>query len=171
MSKKLAITNLAIIVGLTGCATASKNIAPMSVSPLQYSTYDCSQLAAEFARVSVRVQQLGGRLDEAASNDAAITGVGLVLFWPALFFLGGTKQQEAEYARLKGEHEALQQSAIEKKCPALVAPPPPAPTTPTDTSTQTTQNTPIAPTAPTATTSRCADLFTRDIRGQLATGC
>ena len=94
-----------------------------------------------------------------------------MLFWPALFFLGGTKQQEAEYARLKGEHEALQQSAIEKKCPALVAPPPPAPTTPTDTSTQTTQNTPIAPTAPTATTSRCADLFPRDIRGQLATGC
>ena len=127
MSRKLAAASLAVVVGLTGCATASKDIAPMSVSALQYHAYDCSQLAAEYARISVRVQQLGGRLDQAASNDAALTGVGIVLFWPALFFLGGTRQQEAEYARLKGEYEAIQQSAIEKKCPALVAPPPPAP--------------------------------------------
>lgn len=48
-------------------------------------------------------------------------GVGLVLFWPALFALGGTKQQEAEYARLKGEHDALQQAAVAKKCGVLTA--------------------------------------------------
>jgi hypothetical protein len=30
------------------------------------------------------------------------------LFWPTLFFLGGTKEREAEFARLKGESEALQ---------------------------------------------------------------
>jgi hypothetical protein len=62
------------------------------------------------------VQQLGGRLDEAANNDKAIVGVGVLLFWPALFALGGTKQQEAEYGRLKGEAEALQQAAVGKKC-------------------------------------------------------
>ena len=83
---------------------------------MQYQPYDCDQLAAESARIRSRVDALGGRLDTAASNDAKITGVGIILFWPALFFLGGTKEQEAEYARLKGEYEAVQQAAIQKKC-------------------------------------------------------
>jgi hypothetical protein len=61
------------------------------------------------------VAQLGGRLDQASSNDKAILAGG-ILFFPAWFALGGTKQQEAEYARLKGEHEAVQQAAILKKC-------------------------------------------------------
>lgn len=71
----------------------------------------------------MRLTELGGRLDQAASNDKTITGVGVILFWPALFALGGTKQQEAEFSRLKGEYEALQKTAVDKKCPALVAPP------------------------------------------------
>jgi len=111
---------LATVFGIVGCATASKDIAPTYVSPLQYQNYDCDQIAAEAARIQVRVSQTGGRLDEAASNDQAITGAGIVLFWPALFFLGGTKQQEAEYARLRGEYDALQSVAIAKKCPGAV---------------------------------------------------
>lgn len=67
-------------------------------------------------RTQSRASQLSGRLDEAASNDKAIVGVGMILFWPALFALGGTKQQEAELSRLKGEYEALSASAVSKKC-------------------------------------------------------
>jgi hypothetical protein len=119
MKKFLALT-LAVAVCLAGCATASKDIASTYVSPMQYHSYDCNQIAAEVARIQVRVSQLGGRLDEAASNDKALMGVGLVLFWPALFALGGTKQQEAEYAHLKGEYDALQQAAIQKKCAYIV---------------------------------------------------
>lgn len=107
--------------GMVGCATSSKDIASTYVSPVQYQGYDCDQIAAENQRLASRVSQLGGRLDEASSNDKAIMGVGLVLFWPALFALGGTKQQEAEYARLKGEHDALQQAAVAKKCGVLTA--------------------------------------------------
>ena len=44
----------------------------------------------------------------------------MILFWPALFALGGTKQQEAEYARLKGEYDAVQQAAIAKKFPGII---------------------------------------------------
>ena len=115
MNKTIASIT-AIAFTLTGCATSSKDIATSYVSPVQYQNYDCDQIAAESQRLTARVQQLGGRLDEAANNDKAIMGVGLVLFWPALFALGGTKQQEAEYARLKGEAEALQQAAVAKKC-------------------------------------------------------
>ena len=103
---------------LTACATAGKDISSTYVSPMQYANYDCDQLRQESQRIGGRVNQLTGRLDEAASNDKAIMGVGLVLFWPALFALGGTKQQEAELARLKGEYDAVQATATSKKCAA-----------------------------------------------------
>ena len=88
---------------------------------MQYQAYDCEQLSSESQRINTRVAQLSGRLDTAASNDKALVGVGVILFWPALFALGGTKQQEADYGRLKGEYDAVQQSAIIKKCPGMVA--------------------------------------------------
>ena len=63
---------------------------------------------------------LQGQVDKAASNDKALTGVGVILFFPVLFALGGDQQQEAEYGRLNGESEALQQSAVIKKCTGAV---------------------------------------------------
>jgi len=118
---KSIVYAVAACIALSGCATASKDIASLYVSPLQYQAYDCDQLSSETQRIQTRVVQLGGRLDTAASNDKAIAGVGVLLFWPALFALGGTKQQEADYARLRGEYDAVQQSAILKKCSGIVA--------------------------------------------------
>jgi outer membrane lipoprotein-sorting protein len=114
-SKKLICYILTAAI-LSGCATAGKDIAATYVSPVQYSNYDCDQLRQELNRIHGRVNQLTGRLDEAASNDKAIMGVGMILFWPALFALGGTKQQEAELSRLKGEYDALQSASNSKKC-------------------------------------------------------
>jgi hypothetical protein len=122
-TQKIIASAAAIVLGLSGCATSSADIAATYTAPLQYQGYDCAQLGSEAQRIHARVNQLGGRLDEAANNDKAIMGVGLLLFWPALFALGGTKQQEAEYARLKGEYDAIQQAMIAKKCEPLPAAP------------------------------------------------
>jgi hypothetical protein len=108
--------SLSILAALTACTTASKDIGSAYISPVQYTSYDCSQLEAESSRILTRVKQLGVQLDKAAENDKAIGVAGAILFWPALFALGGNKQQEAEYARLKGEFEAAQTTAIQKKC-------------------------------------------------------
>ena len=44
-------------------------------------------------------------------------GVGLVLFWPTLFFLeGGDGPEASEYTQLKGEFEALRINSVQKKC-------------------------------------------------------
>ena len=123
------VVSLVAIVA-TGCGTASKDIAGSYASPMQYNTYSCEQLAAESARIQAHAGQLAGRLDKKANNDKAIVAVSAVLFWPAIFFIGGTREQEAEYGRLKGEHEAVQKASIEKGCgttttaaaPALVEP-------------------------------------------------
>jgi len=123
--KKTMSGVIAACITLTGCATASKDVPVAYVSPMQYQAYDCEQLGSEIQRIQSRVTQLGGRLDEAASNDKAIAGVGMILFWPALFALGGTKQQEADYARLRGEYDATHQAAVLKKCSGAVATPAP----------------------------------------------
>lgn len=63
------------------------------------------------------------RFTTGSTAGAGTTGVGLILFWPALFFIDGDGPEANEYARLKGEHEALQKASIEKKCglPATTA--------------------------------------------------
>ncbi len=115
---KKTVSVLVVLTFLAGCATSGKDVASIYVSPVQYSSYDCDQIRQELGRVHGRVNQLIGRLDEAASNDKVLTGVGMILFWPALFALGGTKQQEAELSRLKGEYDALQIVSTNKKCSA-----------------------------------------------------
>jgi hypothetical protein len=44
------------------------------------------------------------------------TGVGIVLFWPALFFIKGEGASAGEVARLKGEMDAIEQASIRKNC-------------------------------------------------------
>lgn len=109
---------LMVAMALSGCATSSKNIAASYTSPMQYRGYDCEQLTAEGQRIHARVSQLSGRLDSAADNDKWIVAAGVLVAWPFLFAVGGTKDQEAEYARLKGEHDAIMQTSTMKKCQA-----------------------------------------------------
>jgi hypothetical protein len=121
---KIILTSIICLV-LTACASGSKSITSSYVSPLQYSVYDCDQLRSEAHRIDVRVSRLAGILDDAEQNDRLITAaVPVVLLLSGRFdlpavvaaFLGGNKQQEAEYAHLKGGQDAIQQTAIMKKC-------------------------------------------------------
>ena len=114
-----AILN-AMVLGsslIAGCASSSNNIQPAYISPIIYQNYDCSQLAAEAQRVSSAASRVAGVQDQKATNDAVATGVALVLFWPAAFMVsGGDGQTGAELAKLRGQKEAIEQAAIQKKC-------------------------------------------------------
>jgi uncharacterized protein YceK len=109
---------LFIMTGLlAGCASSAKHIAPSYVSPIIYQDYDCSQLAQEAQRVTSHARRAAGIQDEKSNNDAVATGVAVVLFWPAAFFVsGGDGQTAAELAKLRGQKEAIEQAAIQKKC-------------------------------------------------------
>lgn len=100
---------------LAGCAKSSDEISASYVSPLSYNSYDCEQLEAEYRRVSRRAYEVSGAQDDTADNDAAAMGVGLILFWPALFFIASDDRKE-ELGRLKGELDAIEQASIQKKC-------------------------------------------------------
>lgn len=118
LTKRLARVMLVGLVAgqLAACATTSDKVSASYVSPLQYQSYDCDQIRVEMLRVSSRVREVSGAQDRKAKNDAVAVGVGLVLFWPALFFLA-TDDQKEELGRLKGEYDALNQTAVQKKCP------------------------------------------------------
>jgi hypothetical protein len=71
----------------------------------------------EAGRISARTGEKYRSVKKLADNDAAQMGVGLILFWPTLFFLeGGDGPEAAEYARLKGEMDAIERAAISKRC-------------------------------------------------------
>lgn len=111
------------LIAVVGCATAPDKIQSTYVSPMQYKDYDCDQVAAESVRVNRRATELHSSLKSTADNDGAQMAVGMILFWPALFFLeGGDGPEAAEYARLKGERDALEQVSIQKKCMVATAP-------------------------------------------------
>lgn len=102
---------------LAGCASSPDKIAASYVSPLEYQGYTCKQISQEMGNVSRKATELYGKLDKTASRDNAQMAAGLILFWPALFFLeGGDGPEAAEYARLKGQRDALEDAAVQKGC-------------------------------------------------------
>jgi hypothetical protein len=112
---KTLITSV-LLFAFCSCATNPDNIQASYVSPLKYRDYDEEQIIMEMDYVGQRTQELYQRLKKKATGDKWKTGIGLVLFWPALLALeGGDGPEAVEYARLKGEYEALRQSAVRRK--------------------------------------------------------
>jgi hypothetical protein len=115
--RKFRIVAVACLAALAAaCAKSSDQIAASYVSPMQYENLRCPQIAEEAQRVSSRAAILSGQQDSKATRDAVVTTVGVIVFWPVLFAIGGNDQQTAELARLRGELEALEQASIRKSC-------------------------------------------------------
>lgn len=111
------ISFVASLCSVTGCATDPNKIAAAYVSPLKYETYDCQQVAVEQAGIEERTNVLYHNLKSRNNSDKWMMGVGLLVAWPALLFMKGNNSAEnAEFAQLKGNYDALQHTSIEKKC-------------------------------------------------------
>lgn len=80
-----------------------------------YQNLDCEQIEMELMRVSREVSAVSGRQRDERTKDQIATGVGLVVFWPALFFLAKGDEKD-RLARLKGEYEALEHVSLQQKC-------------------------------------------------------
>lgn len=113
--KPITVATLCAGLFISACATHPNNIQAAYVSPMAYSQYNCDQLREELGRVGARVDQVTGQQRSRANNDAWAFGVGMVLFWPALFFMANGDQKE-ELSRLKGEYDAIQMNATQRQC-------------------------------------------------------
>jgi hypothetical protein len=113
-------------LSLVGCASKAADITPAYISPIQYQSFTCPQLAAEAQRVSAAAVAASGAQDSQATKDAVATTAAVIIFWPAAFFVQGDKQNAAQLAQLKGQMDAIQQESIAKNCGIQfqTAPPP-----------------------------------------------
>jgi hypothetical protein len=107
---------LAATLALTACAQSPDEIAAAPVSTATYSSMSCRQLQAEAVRLNNDVARLTGQQQKKATTDAVAMGVGMVLFWPALFALGAGSDVGPQLAQAKGQAEAIQAAARQKGC-------------------------------------------------------
>lgn len=115
MKNKAKYALLASLILVSACAKSPDRIVASSVSPVLYQNMDCGTLNIEAHRINDRLNELTGRQRAAANQDATMTAVSLVLFWPAAFFIGND-DHETEIARLRGEAEAVSYAALSKNC-------------------------------------------------------
>jgi hypothetical protein len=99
------------------CAPHSYEIRSAEVSPEQYKELSCTEVYAEMNTHMLRLEELGRSIDETAETDETQTAVGIILFWPVLFWLEGSDTPEAqEYAQIRGEMLSLEHTAILRDC-------------------------------------------------------
>ena len=113
--KTIVTTLTAATLALAGCATAPEQVAAAYVSPVAFSGQTCGQLNAQAQQLNARLATATGQQTQQANNDATMTAVALVLFWPAAFWIGGNDQGPA-IAQMRGEAQAIQSAAIARGC-------------------------------------------------------
>ena len=121
----VALTIAAML--LPGCATRPENVAASHVSSSRYADRTCKSLARELDEVQDTLRAQSAKLNDKATQDAVVTGVGVVLFWPVLFALGNNSGLEGDVGRLKGEEQAIRKQMRDADCEM------PAPKAPTNT--------------------------------------
>ena len=115
MIQKLQIPTL-MLMTLSACATPPDKVVGTYVSPATYSSYNCKQIVSERNRVVQKVNELTGVQKKKADTDAAVMGIGMVLFWPALFGLAAGSDVEPQLASMKGNYDALTAIGTQKGC-------------------------------------------------------
>lgn len=115
MNTKIAAA-VALATVLSSCASKPSDIEAAYVSPALYESLSCDRLREEATSVSARAIAASGVQQKKADNDAVAVGVGLVIFWPALFFAKGDGASAAEVARLKGEMKAIEAVSLKNNC-------------------------------------------------------
>ena len=111
-----AVLSTFVAANLAGCATKGTDIQAAYVPVSLYGKMTCDEIAQELYDVGLKAGELSGQLDTAAGKDQGLVAVGIILFWPALFFVGGDKNKEAQLAQLKGTRDALIKAAKAKGC-------------------------------------------------------
>lgn len=111
----LLVAGLALVLG--GCATRAVNVPPKPADPAEFATWGCERLSDELDAVQQRAAEVAWDVDERVGNNIVALGVGVTVFWPAMFALRPDGLEAEELARLKGRDEALRATQRRRGCP------------------------------------------------------
>ena len=119
---------LPAIAGLLmgACATNPDKITATPLSPNTWRGLDCHQLASEHNRLALEINTRKVQLADRANTDTwqAVGGFFVIVPW---FFLDGDGTEAEEYARMKGQLQAVKSAAVQNGCSL---PPPSQPASP-----------------------------------------
>lgn len=110
------VASLAALSLVTACAQQPNQIEASYVSPEIYSGLNCNGLMKESNEIVTRVNALNSEQKKAATTDAVLTGVALVVFWPAAIGLAATKDNAGAVSAAKGNYDAITAKMREKGC-------------------------------------------------------
>ncbi len=115
--RKMIAGMLVLGAVVSGCAKNANEVSASYVSPSRFSNMSCDDLNAEVNRLAAEVSTYTKLQDEDATRDAVVTGVGAILFLPALLVLAVDDHAD-ELSRYKGEYQAVDSARIAKGCDA-----------------------------------------------------
>lgn len=120
------LASLLAVAVLAGCATRAANVPPRATDPSEFTAWGCDRLADELDAVQQRAAERAYDVDERVGNNIVALGVGVTIFWPAMFALRPDGPEAEELARLKGRDEALRATQQQRGCPPPTPALPPA---------------------------------------------
>ena len=103
-----------IMMMMTGCG--GRQAYPVQVSKIGDSRLSCNQLESDMGRINHEIRNKSGQKSKGDNKDAVLVGVGLVLFWPALFFMDLSNADKTELEALRSRHNYLKSIYINKGC-------------------------------------------------------
>ncbi len=112
---KFAVTALAMIVAIVGCATRPESISASFVSHEKYMGQDCATLGISMADVRSQLSKFSDMQDTKANVDAATVFFALV---PVSKLSG---DHAGDVAKYKGEVEAVETAMIKTGCKKSVS--------------------------------------------------
>ena len=108
-------TSLALLV--SGCNNVSSTeVIAQNVSTYEYSDMTCSELEGEMDYLNNAANSAGNVVDKKKSSAKGKNAAAFVFFWPALFLIDDNSTEAQQYARKKGEYEAVQRTHRKKDC-------------------------------------------------------
>lgn len=115
LKKVTCITLIAsIMVMMTGCG--GRQAYPVQVSQVGDNRLSCNQLESEIGRIYYEIQNKSGQTSKGDNKDMVLAGVGLLVFWPALFFMDLSNADKTELGALQSRHNHLNSIYINKDC-------------------------------------------------------
>ncbi|MBY5760076.1 hypothetical protein HFO07_26055 [Rhizobium leguminosarum] len=114
-SRSMALI-LAFSILLAGCA--GREARPVASTNPTDSAFDCAGITREFDANERQITSTVKERSDAQGKNVVLGATGVLLFWPALFFMDPKSPEKVEIDALRNRNNVLTSIAKSKGCPA-----------------------------------------------------
>lgn len=104
-------------ISLAGCG--GREAKPIAATNPADSAFDCAGLQREFSANERQILATIKERSQAQGKNMILGATGVILFWPALFFMDPKSPEKVEIEALRNRNKVLEDIARSKRCAAL----------------------------------------------------